>query len=153
MTERSDRLSVLLVDDDEATCTLVSAILRHDFHVEVAADGHDAIEKLRTKQFAAMLLDLRMPNGDGFSVLEFIRTSQPVMISRVVVVTASLIERDMKRVRDYGICTILPKPFEVEELRDAVRRCAEESSSGMTLFSAAPAVLLLLDLITQGPIR
>ncbi|HEX7807998.1 MAG TPA: response regulator [Thermoanaerobaculia bacterium] len=116
---------VLLADDNEATCTLITALLQNEFIVEVANDGAEAIAKLKHRQYAAVLLDLLMPISDGYSVLDFLSQERPEVLSRVLVVTASLSQREMQRVKGYEICGIVRKPFEVDALFNSVRKCAD----------------------------
>lgn len=118
---------VLLVDDNEATCTLITALLQGDFAVEVAGDGGEAIEKLKSRQYAVILLDLLMPHVDGFAVLDFLRDNRPDLLQRVLVVTASLSSKQMQRVREYSVFGVMAKPFEVDALYNTVRRCAGDS--------------------------
>ena len=137
---------VLLADDNEATCTLIQALLRNDFVVEIASDGNEAIEKLKSGQYAAILLDLLMPVVDGYGVLDHLAAERPDHLSRVLVVTASLSAREMQRLRKYTVCTVISKPFDVEVLLHEVRQCAGIDdgpflrapllSSGMLLFLA-----------------
>lgn len=115
---------VLVADDNEATCTLITALLQNDFAVDIASDGQEAIEKLKRRQYAAVLLDLLMPIADGYAVLDHLQHDSPGMLSRVLVVTASLSPREMNRVRGYPVCAVIAKPFEVEALQIAVRQCA-----------------------------
>lgn len=115
---------VLLADDNEATCTLITALLQADFAVDVASDGAEAIEKLKHRQYAVILLDLLMPVVDGYAVLDFIKANRPELLSVVLVVTASLSTRQLQRVREYDVFGIIPKPFEVDELYAAVHRAA-----------------------------
>lgn len=115
---------VLLAEDNDATCTLITALLRSDFEVEVVHDGADAIERLKVRSYAALLLDLRMPVLDGYGVLEFLHEEQPDLLPRVLIVTASLSANEMERVRRYPVGGIIPKPFEVDVLYAAVRHCA-----------------------------
>jgi putative two-component system response regulator len=115
---------VLLADDNDATCTLIIAVLQRDFAVEVAHDGHEAIEKLKGRQYAAILLDLLMPVADGYVVLDYLRSESPSTLSRVVVVTAAVAPRELERVRGYAIRGLVRKPFEVDMLQAAVRECA-----------------------------
>ena len=143
---------VLLVDDNEATCTLITAILRRDFQIEIASDGMEAIEKLRTNQYAVILLDLRMPQYDGFSVLDFLKANNPEMLPSVLVVTAVLTARETERAKSYGVCGIVTKPFDVDTLLEAVKRCAGDvddgGSRGRTVFcSSTPMILLIADLL------
>lgn len=123
-----ERARVLLVDDNEATLTLLRAIFQRQYTVEMATGGADAIDKLKVNQYAAVLLDLRMPVVDGFSVLEFLRSHNPEVLRRVIVLTASLTRGDMARVAAFERCRVIPKPFEIDELAEAVRQCAEEPS-------------------------
>ena len=142
---------VLLVDDNDGTCTLVTAILQRDFFVEVAGDGLDAVEKLKTNQYAAILLDLRMPQLDGFGVLEFLQQNAPDVLARVIVLTAALTASEIARVKQHRICAIVAKPFEVESLLDAVRQCVEggTASLGNVIYSGTGVILLLADLLRQ----
>jgi len=114
---------VLLADDNEGTCTLIRAMLRSDFEVDVAPDGQDAIEKLRNRDYAVLLLDLLMPVVDGYGVLDHLAAERPDLMSRVIVVTASLSPRQMERVRTYDIFAVIPKPFDVDQLIESVHRC------------------------------
>ncbi len=147
-----EKPAVLLVDDNEATCTLITALLHHDFVVEVASDGQEAIERLRTRKYAVTLLDLRMPVVDGFGVLEFLQVHSPATLRSVLVVTAALSPREMERARGFDICGIISKPFEVEALLAAVKNCAgraDGSSLGNVLCTSGPMILLLADFLRQ----
>lgn len=137
---------VLLADDNEATCILITALLQSEFTVEVASDGGEAIEKLKRRQYAAIVLDLLMPVVDGFAVLDFLRAEHPHLLRRVLVVTASLGARQMERVSQYDVCGVVAKPFEVDALFQSVRQCAGDTgeplmrgpllTGGMLLFIA-----------------
>jgi len=146
-----DKPYVLIIDDNEATCTLIAAVLRHDFAVESVGDATDAIEKLRTNTYSVILLDLRMPNVDGFAVLDHLKATKPDMLARVLVVTALLRAEEMERARAYGICGIVSKPFEIEPLLEAVKQCAGIDGGRLTnvFCSSTPMILLLADLLRQ----
>jgi CheY-like chemotaxis protein len=121
---------VLLIDDNEETCALISAVLRRDFAVEVAADGQDAIERLRIKRYAVIILDLRMRQPDGFALLEFLEQHDRKRLRNVLVVTAAVSAPEMARARAFDICGIVSKPFEVDVLLEAVKKCAASSGDG-----------------------
>jgi len=71
---------VLIVDDDAVIRELLCAILRQrDLVVDEAADGQEALELLKENIYSVVLLDLLMPNVDGFGVLEGL-TSSPVVL-------------------------------------------------------------------------
>jgi DNA-binding response OmpR family regulator len=134
-----DKPFVLLADDNEGTCTLVQALLQPEFEVDVASDPADAIEKLKSRQYAAILLDSAMP------LLDALRDERPELLSRVLVLAAAT-TRDITRIRMYGVRGIITKPFEIELVLTAVREAAGKNpmppmrgpllSSGMLLLLA-----------------
>ena len=147
----AEKRAVLLVDDNEATRTLITAILQRDFQVDTALDGMDGIEKLKTNQYATVLLDLRMPQYDGFSVLDFLKANNPEVLPKVIVVTALLAQKETDRAKTYGICDIIYKPFDVDTFLDKVKKCAGEfGTRGTSVFcSSTPMILLIADLLRQ----
>lgn len=137
-----DKPFVLLVDDNEATTTLMTALLQKEFAVQIAADGTEAVDLLRTKTFAAIVLDLLMPQMDGYGVLDFLTTSNPEMLKRVLVVSAALNRNELVKIRDYDVFAVISKPFEVDHLLAAVRKCAGPSGPLRTIIN--PAMILLV---------
>ena len=151
---RVEKPHVLLADDNEATCILITALLQREFVVEIAHDGRATIDKLTTRRYAALLLDLRMPQMDGFTVLEHLRDTQPEMLPNTLVVTAALTERDLARARSFPICELIGKPFDIDHFLTAVRRCAgvegpEGARLGNVLVSSGSMILLIADLLRQ----
>lgn len=143
---RADLPAVLLADDDEATCTLIRAILHRDFRVDVAGDGAEAIGKLRTNRYAAILLDLKMAGTSGFGVLDHLRAHDEASLGRVLIVTANVNRADLDRVNGYGVCGVIYKPFEVELLLDAVKACAGASGGGLTTAFSGGILLLVAEM-------
>ncbi len=139
---------VLVADDNEATCTLITALLHHDFVVETANDGMSAIAQLKSRQYAAVILDLIMPLADGYAVLDFLRIERPDLLPRVIIITAAVGRREMARVASYGVHAVMPKPFEVDALYAKVK----EIAGGADTFDGGPMmatgmILMLADLL------
>ena len=149
---RVEKPYVLIADDNEATCTLLTALLHRDFNVESALDGQETIERLRMRRYAVLILDLRMPQADGFTVLDFMKEHQPAMLPHVLVVTAAVSAVELQRAASYGLCGVVTKPFEVESLLATVKNCASADDGnplGPMLCSGGPVILLLADLLRQ----
>ena len=143
-----EKSRVLVVDDNDATVTLLTALLRREFSVETAADGFSAIERLRTGMYSVIILDLKMPLLDGFGVLDFIREHNPDLLQRVVVLTASLTRTELARVDTYQVCGLIAKPFEIETLLHAIRQCAgADDSRQLGGFFSSGMIILLADLL------
>ena len=123
MAERTPR--VLIADDEESIRTLVARILRRaGFEAVQAADGQYAIEQLDGGPFDVVVLDLMMPRVDGFGVVEHLIETQPLMMEKTIVLTA--FPKTAARERLHHLCSILSKPFEMEELVRVVRDCASK---------------------------
>ena len=127
----------------------MTALLRRDFIVDCALDGSEAIEKLRTKTYGAVILDLVMPQLDGYGVLDFLKNNNRPMLKKVLVVTAALASIDLKRVNEYGVCALISKPFEVDALLAAVRHCTDDLSPSRGTFLSSGVLFLLADLLRQ----
>ena len=147
--DKTEKPFVLLVDDNEPTCTLMTALLQRDFIVDTAIDGMEALEKLRTKSYDAVILDLLMPNLDGYGVLDFLKQNNPDLLRRVLVVTAAPSPSNLKRVREYEVCALIAKPFEVETLLNAVKQCTEGKPSPRGSILSGGVIFLLADLLRQ----
>src|SRR5258708_82282 len=149
---RDDRPYVLVADDDEPTCTLLTALLHREFNLDTATDGQSAIARLRNRQYAAILIDLRMPQTDGFAALDFLKEHQPNMLASVLVVTAMLTREQLDRAKSYGVCDVIIQPFELDTLLAAVKKCVSPDDGnglGPVLCSSGPMIFLLADLLRQ----
>jgi CheY-like chemotaxis protein len=140
---------VLLVDDNEATCTLVTAVLQRDFSVEVASDGTEALEKLKTGEYAAILLDLRMPPPDGYAVMDALLQTRPDLLQRIVILSAALTERERQRVKNYPVCKVISKPFEVETLVAAVKACTGDTGNAFGNVISSGVLLLIAEMFQR----
>jgi CheY-like chemotaxis protein len=145
----ADKPRVLLVDDNEATCTLVAALLQREFSIQIATDGVEALEKIRTNRYAAILLDLRMPILDGFAVLSQVNEQQPEVLKRIVIMTAAVSQKELERVQQYPICSVVRKPFEVETLLNAVKSCVEAAGPGLHGMFSSGVILLIAEMLQR----
>jgi CheY-like chemotaxis protein len=117
---------ILIVDDDAATRELIGTVLRRrELTVDEAEDGVEALELLKEHRYAVVLLDLLMPNVDGFGVIENLETA----ISTPVVLVITGADRSLIRKLDpQRIHGVVNKPFDAEDLATLVVACAEIKS-------------------------
>lgn len=121
----SNRTRVLVADDDYSIRQLVCTIVKREgLEVDCAADGAEAIEHLRTNDYAVILLDLMMPRVDGFGVVEHIRT-HPMAQKPVILVITAYADQKFKEIDPNLVAGVLRKPFEVADLGKLVRDCVE----------------------------
>ncbi|WP_242394592.1 sigma-54-dependent transcriptional regulator [Anaeromyxobacter oryzisoli] len=116
--------NVLVIDDDEAARTALAAFLGAAGHrVRAAGGGAEALAALSAAGADAILLDLVMPEPDGFEVLRRIRERDPVV--PVIVLSALSQAEDVVRAMKLGATDYLPKPFEPTELDLVLRRALD----------------------------
>jgi CheY-like chemotaxis protein len=114
---------VLIADDDQAIRQLVCTIVqREGLEVDCVADGAEAIEKLKTHDYAVILLDLMMPRVDGFGVVEYLRLNPPFQ-KPVILVVSAYADQSFQQVDPNIVAGVLRKPFEVADLGSLVRLC------------------------------
>ena len=146
---RIEKPFVLIVDDNEATLTLMTALLHRESSIDAATSGRDALERLRTKNYAAVILDLRMPDMDGFAVLDFLQSEREEMLRRTIVCTASLMKAEMARVSNYPVCAVIAKPFGVEFFMNKVRSCFPPEHKPLGPIFSSGMMMLLADILRQ----
>ncbi len=118
MPEEFDRRRILVVDDEERMVRFIRMNLEHDgFQVMEAFNGKQAIDKLRDTP-DLVLLDVMMPDIDGFEVLETIREVSSVP---VIMLTARGEEDDRVRGLELGADDYITKPFSPRELVGRVK--------------------------------
>ncbi len=127
---------ILLVDDEPAITANLSPLLeRAGFHVDVAADGEQALDLIRARGPDLVVLDVLMPRLDGRAVLRQLRTSgnwTPVILLTQV---GSPTERAVAL--DEGADDYLGKPFEPYELVARIRAVLRRSRPGMPSLAGA----------------
>lgn len=106
--------TVMIVEDEPAIRGLLSMTLeQEDYRVETAADGREALEKVRYRPPDAMLVDLVMPVMDGWSLIDTLDADGGV--GEIPVVALSATDRYVG-VGEHGVYAFLSKPFDVDTL-------------------------------------
>lgn len=130
MPDEFDRRRILVVDDEERMVRFIRLNLEHDgFQVSEAFNGKEAIQKIRDVTPDLILLDVMMPDLDGFEVLETVREVSNVP---VIMLTAKGEEDDRVRGLELGADDYVTKPFSPRELVSRVKAVLRrtESASG-----------------------
>lgn len=113
--------AILIVEDDPSIRRLVRAVLsRQGYQVEVATDGIEAVLKLGVIDYDVIILDLMMPNLDGFAFMTTMAEHDPDRLNRVIITSAASPAVIAERLKGIEI-DLLPKPFDIEALIARVR--------------------------------
>src|SRR2546428_10576601 len=123
---RGSRQKVLVIEDDPvALADLRARLEANGYVVARAADGASAVTVVNRERPALILLDLGLPAGDGFLVLERLRKIETLAAIPVLVVTGRSDPETQKRVAALGIAPLLVKPVGTEVLLGAIRSAVE----------------------------
>ena len=119
---------ILVAEDDMLIARFLSSSLNAaGFHVTHVRDGRAAVDAVHTKTFAAVILDINMPEMDGYQVLAEIRA----MVGEntpVTIISSRHQEQDILRAFDLGVDDYLTKPFNPSEVVARIRRLVRHSS-------------------------
>ncbi len=116
-------VKIIIAEDEEHIGEMVSFKLeRSGFNVIWKQDGASALEAVRTEIPDAVILDVMMPNMNGFEVLEAIKQDKTLKHIPVIMLTAQGQESDIVSGIDKGAADYLVKPFRPAELLARVRR-------------------------------
>ena len=108
----SDRRTVLVVDDEPDVLLLCRVNLEFEgYEVIEAADGEEAMERVRAQRPDVVLLDVMMPKMDGWQVLAAIKDDAELADIPVVMLTAKVQDQDQIRDWSQGAADYITKPF------------------------------------------
>ncbi|MGH7994967.1 MAG: response regulator, partial [Opitutaceae bacterium] len=119
------RVPVLVVDDEYGPRESIAFTLGTEFAVDTSERAADALEKLKAREYATMILDIRMPGMDGIRALEEIRKVDPHIA--VIMLTGYGTLLTAQQAMAGGANQYLRKPPDVAELIAAVRKHAEQT--------------------------
>lgn len=126
---RKDGGEILVAEDDDDVRRAVETKLGTEFEVETVGDGREAWTHLTEHEDDPpdlLVLDVMMPELDGFSMLERIRNHGKLVDLPVLMLTSRSREEDVLRALDAGVDDFVAKPFSAAELMGRVKRMLEE---------------------------
>ncbi len=116
-------LHVLAVDDSRTMRGLLDHALREaGFHVRLAEDGVDGLERLAEATPDIVITDINMPRLDGFGFIEAVRRQRAFRSLPILVLTTESAPELKARARDAGATGWIVKPFDEQKLVDAIQR-------------------------------
>ncbi len=128
----ADKPTILCIEDEEEMIELITLILtRHNYNVVGALGGQAGLDGVRKLKPDLVLLDLMMPEIDGWELLQRVRVDPKLQQIPVIVVTARASEIDrIFGLQVAGVEGYITKPFGPEELVQSVRRVLQARGSG-----------------------
>ncbi len=115
---------ILLADDDPGVREMLGRVLESEnFEVVPAKTGEETAKRFAAHEPDLVLLDLNMPDGDGWSAFRFINSAQPML--PVIIITAR--PNQYAKAEDLGVDALMEKPLNLPVLLDAIKRLLAET--------------------------
>ena len=130
--------SVLAIDNDPVTLRLMREMyLQCGVSCDTCLTLTDLTDRIRDKDYDLLITDLKMPEANGYEILELLRMSD-IGNSRTIPVVAATAAGYVSEdeLREAGFSGLLPKPFSIDELMEVTRRCIREKRNRQPDFSA-----------------
>ncbi len=106
---------VLIVDDSIISRRMIKKLISgYNFEIEEAENGTQALEKIRSSNFAIIFLDLLMPDINGIEILE--KLKQDNISAKIVVISADIQETTKAKCKELGAFAFINKPPKEDEL-------------------------------------
>lgn len=120
--------TIMIIDDDKMTCSLIKKVFDNNYDVIVAHDGKEAIDYLSDidsdynykNNISCIFLDLLMPVLDGFSVLDYLNDNNYLSKMPVIIISGNYDKETRNRAYSYQIADMLEKPFNVQVVRHRI---------------------------------
>ncbi|SDQ81379.1 response regulator transcription factor [Flagellimonas zhangzhouensis] len=108
---------ILIVDDEpNIVMTLEYAFKKKDFGVFIARDGTEALDIAKKEKPDVILLDIMMPEMDGFETLKHVRSNNELSHTKVVFLSAKNKEKDIEKGLKLGADAYMTKPFSIKKV-------------------------------------
>lgn len=121
-----EKARVLVVEGEPSTRDFFAASLRDaGFDVDIAGDGLEAIGRIESAAYCALVIDLHLPRLDGLGVLRFLSERRPELLRHTAVITGLSLPEITEL---FPVCDTLPKPVSAARLIEIIRRCANARS-------------------------
>lgn len=117
--------TILVVDDSNVVRNFVYKIFNSEYDVLIANDGKEALDIIRANvddKIVGMLLDLNMPNVDGFQVLDYFKQANLFARIPVAIITGEGTQSNIERAYQYPIVDVLQKPFNEVNVKNIVNK-------------------------------
>lgn len=117
-------MDVLLIDDNKEITEMISFFLdSQDIACDVENEGANALEKIKTKRYDVILLDLAMPVFSGYDLFEYLKKEDLLKKNNVVIFTASyLSEEKIEQMINEGAKGIIKKPISINTIIETINK-------------------------------
>jgi len=116
---------IIIADDEhKILMSLEYSFRKNGYDVYIARDGTEVLEFLKTMVPDVILLDIMMPNLDGYSTLEIIRKEEALKDTKVIFLSAKNNPKDIEKGLEMGADAYVTKPYSIKKLMQQIEEMA-----------------------------
>ena len=113
---------VLIVDDDRVICELLVHFLKgYGYNVSSAHDGYEGLDKIKKILPDIVVMDVNMPNMNGWQLLEIVRSAPSTAYIPVIMCTEESRFKDIEKADSFGASAYVVKPITPEKVLDKIK--------------------------------
>lgn len=122
--QEESRLNVLIIDDNDQITKMISSFLdMSNQDCTVVNDGKEGLELIKTNQYDSIILDLAMPEFDGYEILNTLQKEDPSQLAKIIILTASTVPiENIRKFKELGISSCLQKPVDIDQLLSKITK-------------------------------
>lgn len=121
---------ILIVDDESDIVAMLESILkRRGYNIVTALDGESCLKKASDEKPDLILLDIVLPDINGFEICKRLKEDEKTKDIRVVILTALSEEKDLSKGLEEGAYSFISKPFAIADLLDKVKDVLNEKDN------------------------
>jgi len=126
-TQEEQKLKILIVDDNEQITKMLTTFLElNDHECTIANDGSEGLKRIKENNHDVVLLDLAMPEFDGYSVIKDLEENNLLKEHKIIVFTASTITQDeLEGLVKRGVSAYILKPIDIDVLHSKLKEIAQ----------------------------
>jgi two-component system alkaline phosphatase synthesis response regulator PhoP/two-component system response regulator VicR len=131
---------ILLIEDEPSNSRLMEVTLRPlGFETVVRGDGSSGLEAAHDESIELIVLDIALPQLDGWQVLERLRNDPETMAIPILVLTAHVGDENLMKAADGGADVFMTKPFQPDDLRQVVKALIQQRRESLAQKNGNPA--------------
>lgn len=120
--------AVLYIEDDDISREIVVMFLKNNYQIDTASDSNEAVKKLGSKKYAAVLMDINLGRGlSGLELVKGIKKMEGYKDVPVIAATAFALREDEKKIMASGCTHYITKPFTKNALLDLLAKAISDS--------------------------
>ena len=124
--EKENKKGILIIDDEKSNIIALTHFLREDYSVFVTRDSRDALEMVEDHRPDIILLDIIMPEMDGYEVISALKKSKKANDIPVVFISGLVSPEAIKKGFSLGASDYITKPFEAAAVKNTVKKLLDQ---------------------------